>query len=104
MANLKRTVRRRQARGFTLIEALVVISILGILIALLIPAVMTARESARRLECQNHLKQIGIALQSLQSQTGAFPSPMPPREYQDGRMWAGDQGVSGYFELLPFSS
>ena len=64
----------QRPHGFTLVEMLVVITIIGVLVGLLLPAVQAARESGRRMQCANNLRQIGIALNAYHEAYGHFPT------------------------------
>jgi prepilin-type N-terminal cleavage/methylation domain-containing protein len=100
---------RSKCLGFTLVELLVVITIIAILIALLLPAVQMAREAARRTQCVNHLKQMALAAHSHVEARGVFPTggTVPWALIEDystsGQPWGPDrQGLGWAFQVLPY--
>jgi prepilin-type N-terminal cleavage/methylation domain-containing protein/prepilin-type processing-associated H-X9-DG protein len=84
--------RASKQTAFTLVELLVVIAIIGVLVALLLPAVQAAREAARRTQCNSQMKQLGLAIQNYHDTKGQFPT---------GRTSTDEFGVSWAYEILP---
>jgi len=94
-------LRTRPRIGFTLIELLVVIAIIAVLIALLLPAVQAAREAARRSQCTNNLKQLGLGLHNYHSANNSFPlgATLQPSNTNDMNGWA---SWSAQAQMLPY--
>lgn len=108
---MRRQTMDERTRGFTLIELLVVITIIGVLTAILLPAVQYAREAARRTQCGNHLKQIGLGLHGFHEAKKCFPMGTTLKGYPDGTKpsliprsltYAGPYRPGAFAMILPY--
>jgi prepilin-type N-terminal cleavage/methylation domain-containing protein/prepilin-type processing-associated H-X9-DG protein len=88
-----------RGRGFTLVELLVVIAIIGILVALLLPAIQAAREAARRISCQNNLKNLTLAILNYENQKKALP-PAVEAQPSQGEVWASSIQLDVYLSWI----